>query len=47
MIKCHSFFLDLIAIPNFGYGAMENWRLTTYIEISLLFDPKTPAFDKL
>ncbi|XP_037009748.2 endoplasmic reticulum aminopeptidase 2 [Artibeus jamaicensis] len=40
--------LDLIAIPDFGSGAMENWGLITYRETSLLFDPKTSsASDKL
>lgn len=43
-----SYVLDLIAIPDFGAGAMENWGLITYKETSLLFDPKTSsAFDKL
>ncbi|XP_003920780.1 endoplasmic reticulum aminopeptidase 2 isoform X1 [Saimiri boliviensis] len=40
--------LDLIAIPDFGSGAMENWGLITYKETSLLFDPKaSSASDKL
>uniref|UniRef100_A0A8C5VYY8 Aminopeptidase n=1 Tax=Microcebus murinus TaxID=30608 RepID=A0A8C5VYY8_MICMU len=40
--------LDLIAVPDFGSGAMENWGLITYRETSLLFDPKTSsASDKL
>uniref|UniRef100_A0A2K5M606 Aminopeptidase n=1 Tax=Cercocebus atys TaxID=9531 RepID=A0A2K5M606_CERAT len=40
--------LDLIAIPDFASGAMENWGLITYKETSLLFDPKTSsASDKL
>ncbi|KAM9694251.1 endoplasmic reticulum aminopeptidase 2 isoform 1-T4 [Trichechus inunguis] len=40
--------LDLVAIPDFGPGAMENWGLITYRETSLLFDPKTSsASDKL
>ena len=49
MIKCDcSYVLDLIAIPDFESGAMENWGLITYRETSLLFDPKTSsASDKL
>uniref|UniRef100_A0A2K6N3R3 Aminopeptidase n=1 Tax=Rhinopithecus bieti TaxID=61621 RepID=A0A2K6N3R3_RHIBE len=40
--------LDLIAIPDFASGAMENWGLITYRETSLFFDPKTSsASDKL
>ncbi|XP_054628263.1 endoplasmic reticulum aminopeptidase 2 [Dunckerocampus dactyliophorus] len=39
---------DLIAIPDFQSGAMENWGLTTYREISLLFDPHVSSVsDKL
>ncbi len=32
--------LDLIAIPDFAAGAMENWGAITFREIILLFDPK-------
>ncbi|MBZ3882684.1 Leucyl-cystinyl aminopeptidase [Sciurus carolinensis] len=40
--------LDLVAIPDFEPGAMENWGLITYRETSLLFDPKTSSVsDKL
>ncbi|XP_034944364.1 endoplasmic reticulum aminopeptidase 2-like isoform X3 [Chelonus insularis] len=31
---------DLIAIPDFAAGAMENWGLITYREASILYDPK-------
>ncbi len=32
--------LDLIAIPDFASGAMENWGAITFREPVLLFDPK-------
>ena len=36
--------LDMIAIPgNYEAGAMENWGAITYIDDSLLFDPKTSS----
>ncbi|XP_062398899.1 endoplasmic reticulum aminopeptidase 2 [Sardina pilchardus] len=35
--------LDLIAIPDFQSGAMENWGLNTYRETALLFDPSTSS----
>jgi aminopeptidase N len=33
--------LDLVAIPNFASGAMENWGCTTYRTEALLFDKNT------
>ncbi|VDM25700.1 unnamed protein product [Hydatigera taeniaeformis] len=35
--------LDLIALPDFACGAMENWGLVTYRETSLLLDPKNSS----
>lgn len=35
--------LDLIALPDFAAGAMENWGAITFREIYLLFDPNTTS----
>ena len=35
--------LDLIAIPDFVLGAMENWGAITFRETILLYDPKTSS----
>lgn len=35
--------LDMVAIPSFAMGAMENWGLVTYRATSLLFDPHSTA----
>ena len=35
--------LDLIAVPDFGSGAMENWGAITFREDALLYDPKSSS----
>ncbi len=35
--------MDLIAIPDFAFGAMENWGAITFRENLLLFDPATTS----
>jgi tricorn protease interacting factor F2/3 len=35
--------LDLIAIPDFAAGAMENWGAITFRETILFYDPKTSS----
>lgn len=34
---------DHVALPDFSAGAMENWGLITYRELTLLVDPETTA----
>lgn len=36
---------DLIAIPNFAAGAMENWGLITFREVAILLDPKETSLE--
>lgn len=39
--------LDLIAIPDYSAGAMENWGLITFRQTALLYDPnQSSAADK-
>lgn len=35
--------LDLIAVPDFAAGAMENWGAITFREAILLYDPRTSS----
>lgn len=35
--------LDMIAVPDFASGAMENWGAITFRETALLYDPKNSS----
>ncbi|XP_029427064.1 aminopeptidase Q [Rhinatrema bivittatum] len=36
---------DIVALPNFGAGAMENWGLMTFQELSLVYNPSQKFSD--
>lgn len=38
---------DMVAIPEFAAGAMENWALVTYREVDMLIDKKTASSRQL
>jgi puromycin-sensitive aminopeptidase len=46
-IKYPSTKLDMIAIPNFAFGGMENFGCITYRETALLVDEKTASLAEL
>jgi aminopeptidase N len=37
--------LDMVALPDFSSGAMENWGLVTYRETAMLADPQTSSIE--
>ncbi len=37
--------LDMVALPDFSSGAMENWGLVTYRETAMLVDPKSGSIE--
>jgi aminopeptidase N len=37
--------LDMVALPDFSSGAMENWGLVTYRETAMLVDPKSSSIE--
>lgn len=32
--------MEMVALPDFNFGAMENWGLLTYKEMNLLYEPE-------
>ena len=38
--------MDMVAIPDFSTGAMENWGLVIYQDIDLLYDEKTASLSR-
>lgn len=39
--------MDLIALPDFAEGAMENWGMLTFKEALLIADRQTADFDSI
>jgi aminopeptidase N len=37
--------IDMVAIPDFGYNAMENWGLITFRESAILYNEHDPDID--
>lgn len=37
IIHSNMYFSDMIAVPDFNSGAMENWGIITYRETALLY----------
>lgn len=38
--------MDMVAVPDFSAGAMENWGLITYREKRMLYDPKESSINE-
>lgn len=38
--------IDLVAIPDFGFNAMENWGLITFRETALLYENKVSTIEQ-
>lgn len=37
--------IDMVAVPDFGFQAMENWGIITFRETALLYDPRVSTID--
>lgn len=41
------YYADMVGIPDFKFGAMENWGIVTYRETRLIYDDRSNSiYDK-
>jgi len=47
MTDCNYFWVDLVALPVFVSGAMENWGLITFRETNLLYSERESSTNEM